>query len=267
MDEDHEGPSSGSTVAEGVSFQVSNGIRRIRINRPRTRNALVVEDRIALGNALSSADQDPATRVVVVSGTDGNFCSGADIGELALRRDEREVRAYASSVAQTVFRSLRTMRKPTIAEVEGSAAGAGMYLALGCDVVIASEDAMFHPSHSRIGLVPDWGALWILPRLVGLARARVILLGGRPVPATTAAAWGMIADAVPAGMLRNTVERYCADLTSGTDLSIGLTRAGLDISEDSRLEEFLEWEADAIAKTLADREHRDRVAAFLDRKR
>ncbi len=148
-----------------------------------------------------------------------------------------------SSIAQATFRALRGLRKPTIAKVEGAAAGAGMFLALGCDIVVAADTARFVASHLNLALPPDWGGIWLLPRLIGLARAKALLLTGRPVGAVQAADWGLIAEAVPAADLDATVAGYGAALAAAPPLPLGLARLGLDRSLDTPLDAFLRWEA------------------------
>jgi 2-(1,2-epoxy-1,2-dihydrophenyl)acetyl-CoA isomerase len=172
-----------------------------------------------------------------------------------------------SSIAQATFRALRNLRKPTVARVEGAAAGAGMFLALGCDIVVAADTARFVASHLNLALPPDWGGIWLLPRLVGLARAKALLLTGRPLAAPQAADWGLIAEAVPAADLDATVAGYCAALAAAPPLPLGLARLGLDRSLDTPLDAFLRWEADAVALCLTSPEHHQRVSAFLEAKR
>jgi 2-(1,2-epoxy-1,2-dihydrophenyl)acetyl-CoA isomerase len=151
--------------------------------------------------------------------------------------------------------------------VEGFAAGAGMCLALGCDIVVADDGARFVASHLKVGVVPDWGATWLLPRLVGQARSRAFLLTGRPLTAPQAAAWGLIAESVGAGQLDEVVDGYCRDLLAMPPLALSLARSGIDRSYDFGLDAFLEWESAAVALALVDPEHRRRVQEFLSKRR
>lgn len=251
----------------GLRIDDADGVRTLTLDRVEVRNALTPELRQELSGALDAASIDPAVRVVVVTGAGGQFCAGADIGALDRDWAAAEATEYARTLAQATFRSLRNMRKPTIARVEGAAAGAGMFLALGCDIVVAADDARFVASHLNLGLPPDWGGLWLLPRLVGLARAKALLLTGRPIPATQAAEWGLIAEAVPAGNLDATVAGYCEAMTAVPPLPLGLTRLGLDRSLDTTLDDFLAWEARAVARCLITPEHRERVRSFLAERR
>ena len=243
------------------------GVRTLTLDRVEARNALTVELRRALPDALAAADADPAVRVVVITGAGGHFCAGADIAGLDREWTPGDAADYMTSLAQTTFRALRSLRTPTVARVEGVAAGAGMFLALGCDIVVAADDARFVASHLNLALPPDWGGIWLLPRLVGLARAKALLLTGRPLPAARAAEWGLIAEAVSAADLDDTVAGYCQALAAAPPLPLGLARLGLDRSLDTPLDAFLEWEADAVALCLPSPEHRERVQAFLAAKR
>lgn len=244
----------------------NGGVRTLTIDRVEVRNALTVELRRELPEALLAADADTTVRVIVVTGAGGHFCSGADIGGLDRDWTLSEATDYMTSLAQPTFRVLRGLHTPTVARVDGVAAGAGMFLALGCDVVVAADDARFVASHLNLALVPDWGSLWLLPRLVGLARAKALLLTGRPVPARQAADWGLIAEAVPAADLDATVAGYCQALATAPPFPLGLTRLGLDRSLDTPLESFLAWEADVVAGCLTTPEHRQRVTRFLEKK-
>jgi 2-(1,2-epoxy-1,2-dihydrophenyl)acetyl-CoA isomerase len=242
------------------------GVRTLTLDRPEVRNALSLELRRLLPEALAAADADPAVRVIVVTGAGGNFCSGADIAALDREWTPAEAAAYMHSLGQATFRTLRGLRTPTVARVEGAAAGAGMFLALACDIVVAAEDARFLASHLNLALPPDWGGMWLLPRLVGLARAKALLLTARSLPARRAAEWGLIAEAVPAADLDAAVAGYCDDLTAAPPHPLGLARLGLDRSLDTPLDAFLDWEADAVASCLVAPDHRRRVTRFLEAK-
>lgn len=244
-----------------------DGVRTLTLNRVEVRNALSVELRRQLPEALLAADDDPAVRVIVITGAGGHFCAGADISGLDRDWTPSDAADYITSLAQATFRVLRGLRTPTVARVEGVAAGAGMFLALGCDIVVAADDARFVASHLKLAIPPDWGGMWLLPRLVGLARAKALLLTGRPLTAARAADWGLIAEAVPTAELDANVDGYCQALAAAPPLPLGLARLGLDRSLDTPLDDFLAWEANAVARCLTTPEHRDRVHAFIEAKR
>ncbi|HEV7535591.1 MAG TPA: enoyl-CoA hydratase/isomerase family protein [Acidimicrobiia bacterium] len=251
----------------GLRIEDVEGVRTLTLDRVEVRNALTVELRHQLADALVAADADQQVRVIVVTGAGGHFCAGADVNVLDRDWTPAEAAEYASGAAQSTFRALRALRTPSVARVEGAAAGAGMFLALGCDIVVAADDARFVASHLNLGLPPDWGGIWLLPRLVGLARAKALLLTGRALPAARAADWGLIAEAVPAADLDATVAGYCEALAAAPPMPLGLARQGLDRSLDTGLDDFLRWEADAVAESLTAPEHRERVRKFLDARR
>jgi 2-(1,2-epoxy-1,2-dihydrophenyl)acetyl-CoA isomerase len=261
------GPGSGTGAGGDLRIADEGSVRTLTLDRPEVRNALTVELRHQLADALDAADADPAVRVVVVTGAGGHFCAGADLNSLDREWTPAEAAEYAFGAAQRVFRALRGLRTPAVAKVEGAAAGAGMFLALGCDIVVAADDARFVASHLGVGLPPDWGGMWLLPRLAGLARAKALLLTGRPLPAVRAAEWGLIAEAVPAADLDSTVAGYCEALAAAPPIPLGLARQGLDRSLDTPLDAFLQWEAEAVAECLVAPEHRERVRRFLAARR
>jgi 2-(1,2-epoxy-1,2-dihydrophenyl)acetyl-CoA isomerase len=249
-----------------VSVDQRESAAWITISNPDTRNALTTQDRRQLAEALYAADADPRATTVVLTGSNGHFCSGGDIREFDQIRTTAEASRYATDVAQAVFVALRQMHTPTIARVEGVAAGAGMYLALGCDIVIAENGATFFPSHLELAVPPDWGAIWLLPRLVGLVRAKQYLLTGRPISAADAAKWGLIAEAVASEALDETIISYCTDIGRFPAPVVATTRRGLDRSFDGALSTFLEWETLAISGAIQTPEHRQRVGDFLKRR-
>jgi 2-(1,2-epoxy-1,2-dihydrophenyl)acetyl-CoA isomerase len=256
-----------AVAVSGLRIADDGGVRTLTLDRPEVRNALSLELRHQLRDALEAAGGDPGVRVVVVTGAGGHFCAGADINEFDRSWTPAEAADYMSSIAQATFRALRHLRKPTIARVEGAAAGAGMFLALGCDIVVAADTARFVASHLNLALPPDWGGIWLLPRLIGLARAKALLLTGRAVTAPQASDWGLIAEAVPVADLDTTVAGYCGALAAAPPLPLGLARLGLDRSLDTPLDAFLRWEADAVALCLTAPEHRQRVQTFIEAKR
>jgi 2-(1,2-epoxy-1,2-dihydrophenyl)acetyl-CoA isomerase len=254
-------------MVSGLRIADDGAVRTLTLDRPEVLNALTIPLRQALAAALVDADADPAVRVVVMTGAGTAFCSGGDVEEMDTDRTPVQAHEYTSTIANLVFRTLRGMSTPTVARVPGVAAGAGMFLALACDVVVAAEEARFVASHLGIGLPPDWGGLWTVPRLVGQARARALLLTARPIDARRAAEWGLIAECVPAAELDATVASYVKALVAAPPGALAAARDGITRSYDMPLDEFLDWEADAVAEALLDPEHRRRVRAFLERRR
>jgi 2-(1,2-epoxy-1,2-dihydrophenyl)acetyl-CoA isomerase len=162
------------TVATGsdvLSVAVEDGVATVRLNRPGARNALNMELKRALAGVLRAIPDDPAVRAVVLTGSGPAFSAGGDVKELDATRTALASRDRMRWLLNDVFIPLARLDVPTIAAVNGAAFGAGLSLALACDIVIASEAASFSLAFSRMGLVPDCGALWILPRRLGMGRA------------------------------------------------------------------------------------------------
>jgi len=249
--------------APDLVIRDDGAIRTMELGPERTRNALSMATRFALAERLTEADRDPSVRAIVITGSGDSFCSGADIAEVPRGHSAAEAYRYMTEASQVVSRALAGLRTPTIARVSGVAAGAGMFLALGCDVVVASTDARFIPSQLRLGLPPDWSGLWILPRLVGRAKAKAILFRSDPVTAEEAAAIGMIAECVPAARLDEVVGDYCERLIALPPLAVSLVKDGLDRNAAASLPEFEAWEATAIGLAITSEEYERKVADFL----
>ena len=164
--------------------------RQITLNRPDRLNALLPEMADAIIAALDDAQADQSCRAVLLTGTGRGFCAGQDLTAIA-GADPDDIADLLDSY-HPVIEKIRDLPLPVIAAVNGVAAGAGCNLALACDIVIASRSATFVQAFARIGLVPDCGGTWFLPRLVGTARARALMMLAEPLPAETAAEWGMI---------------------------------------------------------------------------
>ena len=245
-----------------VLCAVSTDVATIVIDDPSTKNALTVTDRATLAQLLAELDLRDDVGVVVLRGANGTFCSGGNIREFGRLADESAALRYAREVAQPVFRSMKSISKPTISVVQGSAAGAGMFLALAADVCIADSEAVFSASQLQLGVPPDWGGMWLLPRLVGAARARAIALRPRPIPAPTAHQWGLIAECVPCSGLELALKEWCDALSALPAGAVHLTRRGLDISPLMGSDDFLAYEMAAIAATAGGDEHRRHVANY-----
>jgi len=226
-----------------------------------------VEDRVSLAAELAAADEDPGVRVVVITGHGDHFCGGGDLREFMVERTREEADLYAVTTAQAPFRALRAMSTPTVARVRGVAAGAGMYLALGCDIVVAEQGGFFEPRHLDLAVMPDWGAVWLMPRLIGMARAKAAMLTGRRIDFELAAEWGLIAECVTAAQLDDRVHTYCERIAAIPEAPIARLRRGLDASLDWSLDAFLAWEAVVIGDLMTRSAHRERVEAFLARRK
>jgi 2-(1,2-epoxy-1,2-dihydrophenyl)acetyl-CoA isomerase len=245
-----------------------NGIARVTLNRPKAGNAIDVPLARALMEAAIECDEDESIRVVTLTGAGRLFCGGGDVGAFAGSGERfpallKELTAYTHSAVSRFSR----MGKPMVTIINGPAAGAGFNLSLLGDIAIAAQSAHFTTAYTGIGLTPDGGATWLLPRLVGLRRAQEIILLNKRVSATEAAEIGMITRAVPDEELAAEAEAIVARLADGATRALGRTRNLLAAGFDNALETQLEAEARSIAAAGRDAEGREGVAAFLAKRK
>jgi 2-(1,2-epoxy-1,2-dihydrophenyl)acetyl-CoA isomerase len=254
-------------MSETILFEIHDGVARITLNRPDKLNALTDEMLAALADALKGAARDPQVRCLVVTGSGRGFCAGQDLGAVGARGDNDDgFRAHLEHTYNRVIRSIRTVEKPVVGAVNGVAAGAGASLALACDLRIAAEHAQFIQSFVGVGLVPDSGATWILPRLVGYARAYELAITAERLTAQEALAWGAVNRVVPADGFEEEVQRYALRIASGPTKAMGLTKRAMNRAMTSTLDEALAYEA-RLQEIAGDTEdHREGVAAFLEKR-
>lgn len=253
-----------------VEFKVDNSIAIVTLNRPEVRNAINDAMRAELIAALERVATEDAVRALVLTGKGKSFCSGGDIAGMRER-----LKAPAGQVAVNGWRrqqhthravaALHGLGKPTIAAVNGAAAGLGCDLALACDFIVAADDAAFSMSFVRRGLVSDGGGMYFLPRRIGLARAKEMIFSGRSVDAKEALAIGLADRVSPAATLLSDAAAWASDLSRGSLTAIALMKPILDRSLESTEEQVFAMgrEAQAICYTTA--EHQEAVAAFLDK--
>ncbi|MFC4587428.1 enoyl-CoA hydratase-related protein [Sphaerisporangium corydalis] len=257
-------PSTAEAAGEHVLYSVDDGVATITLNRPAAMNALTLVTKAALLEALERAGEDPKARSVLLTGAGRGFCAGQDLREHAANLDagaglDGTVRAHYNPIIMAIT----GMGKPVVAAVNGIAAGAGASLAFACDFRVAAEGAKFAMAFSGIGLAPDSGASWTLPRLVGPAKARELLLLGAPVGAAEALRLGMVTSVVPDAELSASARELAVRLAQGPTLAYGAIKQALDFSAAHTLEDSLDVEADlqdACAKTD---DHHNATRAFL----
>ncbi len=237
------------------------GYRVITLNRPERLNALTVEMADALMAALDEAQGDPECRALLLTGAGRGFCAGQDLSAI--------VDLPAAGIGDLldhynpVIGKLRALPLPVVCAVNGVAAGAGANLALACDIVLAAKSASFVQAFARIGLVPDCGGTWFLPRLVGMARARALAMLAEPLPAETAAAWGLIWQAVDDEQLMDAAHGLAARLAAGPSAALALTKQAFEASMANDLDSQLDIERDLQAEAAAHPDHSEGVRAFL----
>jgi len=241
------------------------GVVTATINRPARKNALTYELFDALGALFGEVDARHEDRCLVLRGAGGDFCSGIDLSVLAESRATTEAVPTMARINATAL-ALHDLRTPTIAAVDGLAVGAGMSLALGCDLVIASSAARFCAIFVRRGLSIDFGLSWLLPRLVGAARARELCLLGEMLDATSARAMGLVSDVVDPGALDERVAALAATLASGPSVAIAEDLALLDASYARSFAEALDAEAASQDVAGSSDDAREAIGAFLEKR-
>ncbi len=240
----------------------SGGVRVITLNRPEVMNALNAAMRVQITEGLRGAGE---ARVVVITGAGRGFCAGQDLVD-AGSPETLDLEKVLNEEYVPMLRAIRDCPVPVIAAVNGVAAGAGANLALACDVVIASEDASFVQAFTRIGLMPDAGGTWTLPRQVGMARAMGAMLFADKITARQAADWGMIWEAVPASGFAAHWRARAGALAAGPTVAYRGVKTALNAGADATLEEQLALEARLQAECGRTADFREGVAAFAEKR-
>lgn len=250
-----------------IDYEVKDRVATLTLRRPEVKNALGPDEWQALDGLARRAADDPEVRVVVITGAGGVFSAGGDLRtmpeRLALPRHVRRANLYSDA---QVVRTLRELSKVVIAMIDGPAVGAGLSLALACDVRIASANARLGAAFHKVGLTGDFGLLWLLPRVVGPTRAMDLLLSAEIVDATRALAMGLVTRVVEPDQLAEETRAYAARVADGPPLATALTKRGLHLGLERSLGEMLAWEAEAQATCSRSDDAREGVAAFLERR-
>jgi 2-(1,2-epoxy-1,2-dihydrophenyl)acetyl-CoA isomerase len=259
------GAAGNGTAAAEILVTVSGGVATIALNRPAALNALTIPMKERLLAALDEAGRDPAVRAVVLTGSGRAFCAGQDLRE-RLAPDPPSFDDELRLRYNPIVRAIRDLPQPVIAAVNGVAAGAGASLAFACDLRIAAEEASFVLAFGRIGLVPDTGATWTLPRLVGAARAAEIALLGEVVSAADAVRIGLVSRVVPASDLAAEAAAMAGRLAGLAPGATTATKRLLAGAFDLKLDEALEAEAEAQAAAGSHPDHAEGLAAFVEKR-
>jgi len=249
---------------ETIDFKADGPIARITLNRPDRLNSFTVRMHEELRDALASIGE---ARVVVLTGAGRGFCAGQDLNDRAVAPGKAvDLGETVTQCWNPLIRTLTSLPQPVIARVNGVAAGAGANIALACDIVVAAKSAKFIQSFSAIGLIPDSGGTWALPRLVGQARALGLALTGEPLPAEKAAEWGLIWKAVEDDALDTEVDAIANKLASLPPLGLAAIKDMIRSSWEYSLGEELERQADAMRRLGFTADYREGVAAFLEKR-
>jgi len=245
-----------------IIYTKSNNVATITLNRPEKLNAINVTAARELREVIDEISGDHDVRVVILTGAGRGFCAGAELSPRLLGRATiTRVRDHMSNVSNMVL-GLRNLPKPIIAAVNGVAAGGGTNLALACDIVIASEKARFGQVFINIGLHPDAGGTYFLPRLVGPAKACELMFTGKMIDGAEAKSIGMINEVVPADQLETSAKNLALKLTKASPHLISMIKASIYRSLQADLPTCLEHEAQANSSCLLDQDFREAAKAF-----
>jgi 2-(1,2-epoxy-1,2-dihydrophenyl)acetyl-CoA isomerase len=250
-----------------ICVEVRPGYRVVTLNRPARLNAFNVAMHKELMSALDEAERDPACRALILTGAGRGFCAGQDLADRLT--DDGSPPDLGGSLARhynPLVRRLRSLRFPVIAAVNGVAAGAGANIALACDIVVASRQASFLQTFTNLGLIPDCGGTWMLPRLVGAGRARAIALLGEPIAAEQAAEWGLIWKCCDGDDLLREARSIATRLAAKPPFGVALTKQALEASADSDLAGHLDVECELQRRAGRDPDYVARVRAFFEKR-
>ncbi len=251
---------------ETILYEVADGVATITLNRPAKLNAFDDTMIAETLDALKAAGRDEAARCVVLTGAGRAFSSGQDLVGFERRGGDVSIAEHLRHGYHRLVRQMVTMEKPIVGAINGVAAGAGCGVALAADIRIAAADASFMLAFSRIGLIPDSGVNWFLPRIIGYSRAYEMAITAERVPAAKALEWGLVSRVVPTAQLPEIAAAYARQLAEGPTLAFGLTKRAMNRAWDTSPEEALAYEA--LLQEVAGRsqDNVEGIAAFLQKR-
>lgn len=254
---------------ETILFDVSEGVATLTLNRPDKLNSFTAKMHEELADALKRVRNDEAVRCLLITGAGRGFCAGQDLGDRVVAPGDGPLNLgeYLEKGFNKLIRTIAALEVPVICAVNGVAAGAGANIAFACDIVLAGKSASFIQAFCKIGLIPDSGGTWTLPRLVGEGRAMALALLGDKVPAEQAAQWGMIWKAVDDEALMDEARAMAANLATQPTKGLALIKKAIRASSTNTLDQQLDLERDlqTIAGRTAD--YQEGVKAFMEKRK
>ena len=259
---------------EPVLVSLESGVLRITLNRPEKLNAFNPAVHKGLADAMTRAESEAAVRCLLITGAGRGFCAGQDLQERDMRAGERDTKAAAIDLGggletwyNPLVKRMRALPKPIVCAVNGVAAGAGANFALACDIVLAARSASFIQAFVKIGLVPDCGGSYFLPRLAGTQRAMALAMTGDRLSAEDAERWGLVWKCVDDAQLKAESEKLARQLASGPARSLGLIKNAIYSSANNTLAAQLDLERDSQREIGKGNDYREGVAAFLEKRK
>lgn len=255
-------------MSEPLVLAATDGaVRTLTLNRPHALNSFTAAMHAELRAALDAAANDAAVRCVVVTGAGRGFCAGQDLNDAGMAGDDVDVGEVIERLYRPLALRVRSMPVPVIAAVNGVAAGAGANFALGCDIVVAARSASFIQAFSKIGLIPDCGGTWLLPHLVGRARALALAMTGDKLSAADAQAMGLIWQCVDDDAFADAVKALAHRLAAMPTKALADTRRAIDTAAQLSYADALRLEADLQRELGRAHDYREGVAAFLEKRK
>ena len=251
---------------ETILYETGAGVATITLNRPDSLNAFNDQMIAECRDAFKQAGRDKAVRCIVITGNGRAFSSGQDLKDVQSRGGQFSIGEHLRHGYNKLVAQMIALEKPIVAGVNGIAAGAGCGVALAADLRIASEKASFMLAFSRVGLIPDSGATWTLPRLIGYSRAYEMAITADRIPADKAYSWGMVNEVVPHDQLPEVVAAWANTLATGPTLAYGLTKRAMRRADSQTLDEALDYESHL--QEIAGRSHdsAEGVQAFIEKR-
>jgi len=251
-----------------INFEISEGLARLTLNRPESLNSFNERMHGEVRDALNEVEGAQGVRCLLITGEGRGFCAGQDLGDRRTRPGDEapDLGATLDRYYNPLIRTLRSLEIPVICAVNGVAAGAGANIALACDIVLAARSAKFIQAFCKLGLVPDSGGTWVLPRLLGYARARGLAMLGEAVSAEQAEQWGMIWKCVDDDELQSEAEALGRHLATQPTRGLALIKRAMNLASSNTLDEQLDLERDLQREAGRSEDYREGVTAFLDKR-
>ena len=250
---------------QSLLLEINGGVATITLNRPERKNTLDIPMREELARTLVSLHQDESVRALVITGAGGAFCAGGDISTMASGTTSAEAGRKRALSVHSWLRALLEFDRPVIAAVDGVAFGAGFSLALAADLVLATPRARFCMSFMRLGLVPDGGAHYTLPRVVGMQRAKELLFSARDIDAATALEYGIVLEVVSSQALLERARAMASSFVNASGVALAMCKATVSRTFESGLATMLELEATSQGVAFTAEAHRAAVKRFMDK--
>lgn len=253
--------------SDTILSALADGVLTLTLNRPDKLNAFNDEMHLALRAGFERAHADESVRAVLLTGSGRGFCAGQDLGDRDPKKGVPDLGHTIETFYNPLLRLIRSLEKPVICAVNGVAAGAGANIAFACDITLAARSARFIQAFSKIGLVPDSGGTWSLPRLIGEARAKALTLTAEPLGAETAADWGLIWRAVDDEKLLDEANALATRLAAGPTRGLGMTKRAIQAAAINSLDEQLDLERDLQREAGRSADYAEGVSAFLEKRK